>query len=191
MAKTRLTKTMRAEILYAVLAATKGLHTTRANIEADIKEAVVQALRASQPAGFYALIQHAPKEWFSASASEYWNENPLWKMQQTVDPSIYRNQHIVLDDPVSVAPGHGICLHDMKNEPVFSKLVARADKWCAKYSQTRAELNDFLQSCATVEMLVDRMPELAKFVPAKAVVYPLVAPSNLLSTLLSEGFEPA
>lgn len=55
-------------------------------------------------------------------------------------------------------------------------------------SQTTTRLNKTIRE-ETVEQILERMPELEPHIPKISRPLPLVAPSNLLSTLSSLGFD--
>lgn len=190
MAKTRLTKYARIEIVNSVMKSTTRLHAEREQIVLDIKQAVASAVRASRPEGFHDLVAHAPKEWFTLCAYVYWGKNPVWVMGVAIDATAQYESSIMFDDPIVTTPHSGVDMRKLEKEPEFVALVERAGKWADKYLTMRGQLATFLASCSTVEALAERMPELIKHIPKAQVSYPLVAPSNLLSVLLAEGFDP-
>lgn len=71
----------------------------------------------------------------------------------------------------------------------FTPLAKEAAQIVEDEAAARGEARAFLASCKTVEQILERMPELEPHIPKISRPLPLVAPSNLLSTLSSLGFD--
>lgn len=185
MSKTRLTKEVRAEIIERVVRAT-NIPELKADLIARTKKAAAQIVRNAQPEGFYEVTQSLPKEWFQAANSLYVPthmdgvHNPLRIIGAVGDYS----HHISFNDPVSVAVRHGEYSYEL-----LAPLAKEAEELAERESQLRGEISSFLNSCRYVEDIVERMPELEPHVPRHSKSFPLTAPSNLLSTLSSLGFD--
>ena len=185
MSKTRLTKEVRAEIIERVVRAT-NIPELKDSLKARTKAAAVQTVRNAQPENFYETTKNLPKEWFQPSNSLYVPthsdevRNPLRIIGITGE----YNCHINFDDPITVAAKHAAY-----NYELFAPLTKEAEELAERESQLRGEINSFLNSCRYVEDIVERMPELEPHVPRHSKSFPLTAPSNLLSTLSSLGFD--
>lgn len=192
--KTRLTKDMRESIIASVMKNT-NLDVERAEIEAETKRIAAQWVRDQQPKGFYDAINGHPKEWFD-TIQQVRNGacNPCNVMNSALDP-LTCSGDIHLDDSVSVAcSANGrygtVCMGEDQAKKVFGALHKRAQKWAEKREKTQGELRAFLLSQKTVKGVLEAMPELKRHMPAEKVKsYPLVAASNVLSSLAKLGFD--
>lgn len=180
---TRLTNEMRNEIADSVIAAT-NLPDERKEIERLTSEVARDWMLSQQPPEFVALVKGHPAQWFHLDNDLYVREhNPL----QVLEISLWSHS-INYPAPVPIAvntsPSPAEC------QEIFGDLCARAEKWVEQRDQVRGELMAYLNSCRTVEKALENMPELTPHVPkAAAKVYPLVAPSNVLSKLSQLGFD--
>lgn len=183
---TTLTKQMRTEIVNSVLAGT-NLPMERDEIAKATVLAAEDAVRNAQPEAFRELVEGQPKDWFKLDNSLYVREcNPLAELQRVT--SEYHSHYISYNAPIPYAVQPNFDEADCKR--IFGKLHKRAEAWAERYNTARGELSAFLNSQRTVEGVLEKMPELAPHIPAKAAKsYPLVAPSNLLSTLAKLGFD--
>lgn len=180
---TRLTNEMRDEIVASVLAAT-NLDLERKEIERLTRERAAEVARNAQPEGWFDFIRGKPKEWFKLDANLYVDScNPLVVLD--IRGSWHRRIDYVDPIPVAVEPG----VSGEAAEVVFGELFKTAQAWAEKRATARGELMAFLHSCRTVEKVIERMPELEPHCKVKAKVYPLVAPSNVLSKLSALGFD--
>lgn len=186
--RTRLNKTIREEILANVLAATdleERRTALRQLIQAVVKKLIIQ----DQPAEFVALTKIHPKEWFASCNQVYYGcENELYPLAVSFDPpGTWRSRSLHLDDPVYVTNHYSWNATDHKAAllPLAKEAAALIEERKALVSEIRA----FLQSCPTAEAVTERMPELERHIPKIARPMPLVAPSNLLSSLTKMGFD--
>jgi len=185
MSKTRLTKETRAEIIERVVRAT-NIPELKDSIKSRTKAAAVQIVRNAQPEGFYEVTRSLPKEWFQTAHSLYVPthmdgvHNPL----RIIGVVSQHSHHIDFDDLVTVAERHGEFSYEL-----LAPLTKEAEELAERESQLRGEISSFLNSCRYVEDIVERMPELEPHIPRHSKSFPLTAPSNLLSTLSSLGFD--
>lgn len=179
MSKIRLTKDMREEVVERVVRAT-NIPELKADIVARTKKAAAEIIRAAQPEGFYEKTEGLPKEWFDSASTLY-----IYPPGYAVLLAFGYSACVDLDDPVKIA-AHGAAKYDF--EPM-RPLRAEADALAERERQLRGEIGAFLASCRYVEDVVERMPELEPHVPNYKKSFPLTAPSNLLSTLTSLGFD--
>lgn len=186
--RTRLNKAIREEILANVLAAT-DLEERRTALRQLIQTAVKKLITQDQPAEFVALTKIHPKEWFASSNQIYYgNEDELYSLAVSFDPpGTWQSRSLWLDDPVCVANHYSWNATDHKAAllPLAKEATALIEERNALVSEIRA----FLQSCPTTEAVAERMPELTRHIPKIARPMPLVAPSNLLSSLTKMGFD--
>lgn len=183
---TRLNKAIREEILDNILAAT-DLQARKADILKRAGDVAKQLVMGAQPENFYEATRHLPPEWFAAGTSLYFyssDGNPA----AILDPSPYKNYHINFDDPVRTALHWGRP-SDASIQAAFKHLAEEATALNKDWDTARIEARAFLASCKTVEQILERMPELEPHIPKISRPLPLVAPSNLLSTLSSLGFD--
>lgn len=182
---TRLTKEMRNDIIESVMAAT-DMNTKREAILAETVARAVEVIRESQPEGWFALVEGHPKEWFSLQAEISFAGDLLPQSIMSTESHHYYHQ-IKLEDSIPVAIYYR---RDRDSEKVvFAAVIKKAQAWREEYDATRGELASFLNSCSTTEKVIERMPELEKHIPKRAKVYPLVAPSNVMSRLAKLGFD--
>ena len=180
---TRLTNTLREEILESVMRAT-DFPAQRAAIEQQTSEVAMQLCISAQPPGWDALVKDHPADWFKLDASVWADRsvNPLVALENG-------NWHRRIDYPKPVPVAVELSLTTVQVELWFGDLFKRATAWREAYDATRGELRAFLMSCRTAEQLVERMPELEKYVPKAAKPYPLVASNSVLSRLAAFGFD--
>lgn len=189
---TKLNKTLREEILANVINATE-LGDREKDIRRRVAETVRQTLIKAQPKGFYDAIKNLPKEWFrnEMGAYIYMEGHPLGVLNGILNSNPYatgNGHHVGFDDPVTVAQA-GWGVSNEKWATVLADLSKEAAAFAAQAIETRREIRAFLNSCTTVEKLLERMPELEPHVPKISKPMPLVAPSNLLSSLSQFGFD--
>jgi hypothetical protein len=186
--RTRLNKTIREEILANVLAAT-DLEDRRTELRQLIQAAVKKLIIQDQPAEFVALTKIHPKEWFASCNQVYYGcEDELYPLAVSFDPpGTWQSRSLHLDDPVCVTNHYSWNAADHKAAllPLTKEAAALIEERKALVSEIRA----FLQSCPTAEAVAERMPELTRHIPKIARPMPLVAPSNLLSSLTKIGFD--
>lgn len=186
--KTRLNKTIREEILANVLAAT-DLEERRTALRQLIQAAVKKLITQDQPAEFIALTKAHPKEWFASCNQVYYgSEDVLYPLAVSFDPpGTWQSRSLYLDDPVYVTQDYSWNVTNHK--PALLPLAKEAAVLIAERTALVAEIRAFLQSCQTTEIVAERMPELTRHIPKIARPMPLVAPSNLLSSLTKMGFD--
>ena len=186
--KTRLNKTTREEILTNVLAAT-DLEERRTALRQLIQVAVKKLIIQDQPAEFVALTKVYPKGWFTSCNQVYYgSEDELYPLAVSFDPpDTWQSRSLHLDDPVYVIQNYGWSATNHKS--ALLPLAEEAAALIAERTTLAAEIRAFLQSCQTAEAVAERMPELTRHIPKIARPMPLVAPSNLLSSLTKMGFD--
>lgn len=179
----RLTSDLRATIIDNVVRAT-NIPELKADLKQRTKTAARDIVIAANPPGFAALVANAPKEWFQTMNNVYLKKpiSPVAALDAQNSGSEF---YIYLDDPVTV-PASGV--KDLDLTPI-ERLKAEADTLVERERALRNEIAAFLNSCRTVEQVLERMPELEPHVPKAVKPMPLVAPSNLLSTLAQLGFD--
>lgn len=178
MAKT-LNKEIREEIIENVVRAT-DIPELKADLIKRAKLAARNAVALAQPEGFYEKTADLPKEWFQQQGGVWItdNKNPVGEFTGCA-------YNITFDDPIHVSA-------NTSGEKNFDELFAlqpEADALIEREEALRHEISSFLLSCRTVEQVLERMPELAPHVPKTVKPMPLVAASNLLSTLTQLGFD--
>jgi hypothetical protein len=181
-------KSTRDEIIDNIVQATDVPHLL-ADLTARTKARARTYIADYLPEGFQAAVAGHPKEWFSSNTSCYvgGDGNPL-SVLSTVTGQGYRHDgYIYLDDPILVP--HNTRLEHPPAEEFFADLVAEATALVDRITTMKIEARAFLNSCKTVEQLIERMPELEPHIPKVSKPMPLVAPSNLLSTLSGFGFD--
>lgn len=186
--KTRLNKTIREEILTNVLAAT-DLEERRTALRQRIQAAVKKLIVQDQPAEFVALTKVHPKGWFASCNQVYYGyEDELYPLAVSFDhPDIRPYRSLYLDDPVYVVQNYR--WDTTAHKSALLPLAEEAAALIAERAALAAEIRAFLQSCQTAEAVAERMPELTRHIPKIARPMPLVAPSNLLSSLTEMGFD--
>lgn len=176
MAKTRLTKDMREEIVARVVRAT-NIPELKADIIARTKAAAVKMVRDAQPEGFYEKTEGLPKEWFTSL-------NDVFVGYKSALSAFGMNPYIKFDDPVKVA-----AVSQKYDYGPLESFQDEAKALTERESQLRGEISAFLLSCRHVEDVLERMPELKPHIPGISKSYPLTTASNLLSTLTQLGFD--
>ena len=190
---TKLNNSLREEIVDNVINAT-DLPALERDIRRRVVETVRQTIIDAQPAGFYDLIKHAPKEWFRLEASVYiytgdGTGHPFVALVKRIGRGIDSNvTRVQLDDPIAVAQ-NGWEVSGAQWRTVLADLYVEANAFVERYNDLYREISAFLKSVTTVEKLLERMPELERHVPKVSKPLPLVAPSNLLSSLSQLGFD--
>ena len=182
---TRLTKDMRYEIINSALRGTT-YEEQKKQILAELKTRAAAFIASEQPAGWTKLIKGHPKEWFQQQAelSMDRDKNPVNAVR---DQDLYGEQwKVALDNTISVAKF-------VKGSKTFdascADLLQQAQALQVQRDGVRDTLLQFLNSCSSVEKVVERMPELAAHVPKVVKSFPLVAPSNALAMLTKMGFD--
>lgn len=184
MPKTRLTKDVREEIIDRVIKAT-NIPELKADIMRRAKAAAVDAVRAAQPDGFYEAVINVPKQWIASQNDLYLGANFAALVKILNGHSLHVFYRIRFDDPVSVA----MSAQKEMDLSAISALNTEAEALAEHEAQLRREISSFLVSCRHIEDAVERMPELEPHIPKIVKPMPLVAPSNLLSTLSQLGFD--
>lgn len=174
-----LNKEIREQIIENVVRAT-NIPELKADLIKRAKNAARNAVAAAQPEGFYEKTANLPKEWFQ-------QENGVWipGSKNPVGAFTGCTYNIDLDDPIRVA-ANGSSKVDFTE--LFT-LQPEVDALIEREEALRREISGFLLSCRTIEQVLERMPELEPHVPKMVKPMPLVAPSNLLSTLTQLGFD--
>lgn len=174
-----LNKEIREQIIENVVRAT-NIPELKADLIKRAKNAARNAVAAAQPEGFYEKTANLPKEWFQQESSVWVpnNKNPVGAFTGCT-------YNIAFDDPIRVAayaPETKDFAELFALQPEVDALIEREEALCR-------EISGFLLSCRTIEQVLERMPELEPHVPKMVKPMPLVAASNLLSTLTQLGFD--
>jgi hypothetical protein len=183
---TRLNKALREEILKNIIKAT-DLATRKKSILDRTNEVARQLVMRSQPEGFYEVTANLPSEWFCSTSQLRFDDscNP----KKVLEHGSWSSAYIYFPDPVRVVANGGTPHDDKVMTEAFALLAKEAAQYVADEAAARSEARAFLASCKTVEQILERMPELEPHIPKISRPLPLVAPSNLLSTLSALGFD--
>lgn len=185
---TILNKDLRAKIVGNVINAT-DIPELEKSIRQRTKQRGREYVIAGLPEGFVEKTKNLPKEWFGSTSCLY--------VRSANNPSRYLDDantthrfydHVDFDDPV-VGPASGVSKNHAPVEEYFSDLVEEAKALAERREVLTAEIRGFLLSCKTVEQVLERMPELEPHIPKASKPMPLVAASNLLSSLSQLGFD--
>lgn len=182
---TSLNKDLRAKIVDNVVNAT-NIPELEKSIRQRTKQRGREYVIAGLPEDFIEKTKDLPKEWLGSTSNLYvcQENDPEYYLEGQLGNSF---RHIRFDDPVTV-PLSG------KNREVsladyFADLVEEAKALYERKATLTAEIRGFLLSCKTVEQVLERMPELEPHIPKASKPMPLVAASNLLSSLTQLGFD--
>lgn len=180
---TRLSTSLRETIVDNVIKAT-DLPELKDALKHRLKTAARDLILAQLPQDFVRLTAGLPKEWLGRQAQvSIWAVNELGALKNFGASG----SSIELYDPVSVP--ENFCLDSKEVKQALLSFAEEAERLQDRERELRHEVMAFLLSCSTVEKAVERMPELAPHIPKQAKPMPLVAPSNLLSSLAQLGFD--
>lgn len=191
--KTILTKTMRDEIVCNVMNST-NLPEERKQIEERAKALAREIIITNQPSEFLKMAERKPVDWFKLQNELRVKEehNPFNVFGQHDNPDAYARYYriwsVSLNDPVPIA--YIVLLSEHESKQHFGPLRREAEAWAEQWNEAALQLRGLLNSCRTVEALLEKAPELAPHVPKKEQKsFPLVSASNMLSTLTKLGFD--
>lgn len=190
---TKLNNSLREEIVANVIRAT-DLPDIEKSIRRRVAETVRQTIIDAQPAGFYDLVKHAPKEWFRLEGdihvyTDRGDKHPIVALETRIGLGTnFNTNRVQFDDPIPVAQA-GWDVSSQQWKSVLADLYVEAVEFVERYNNLHREISAFLKSCSTVEKVLERMPELEPHIPKVSKPLPLVAPSNLLSSLSQLGFD--
>lgn len=179
----KLTNLIRAEILTNVMAAT----TIPQEWEALEKEEIALAdklLVSFLPKDFNKLTATMPAAWFSKTK---YVEVGVKITMAAVRQGAYWPQSINGSTEIKVPYDYKV---DVKRAAkALAPITLKAKALKEKEDKLREETKSFLDSCGTVEMLVKRMPEFERHLPANLRSFPGAATANLFSNLTKAGFD--
>lgn len=182
MASNRLTKTTRQEIVDAVMKATT-IEAQRADISKRASELATQIISQKIPPELMQAVKKYPREWFKwvTESSLPYRINPL-----AVDGRCYANSPSFVE---ALPYANEQYTYTDAEKDQFLPLRAEAEALEAMKEEMRRELGAFLESCTTVDKVLERMPELEPYIPKESKSFPIVASTgNLLSALMKAGF---
>lgn len=197
---TRLTKTMRDDIVAKILAAT-DFPAIKEKIEKDFFDASTIWAKSFLPPHFNDSIKHLPREWFATCASyELRGEfHPVNLMKPEDDRRFY---HLTAHAEAFACPFGMIVKppgrrdHQVKAPDVIvvqswlQELIDRANKWFEDYSTVETELHNTLRAYGSVEKLLKDFPQFAKHITIPQKTYAVaVVPSKLSALLTATGFD--
>lgn len=184
---TKLTKVIRQQIIENIMKATT-FAADKERIEKQESNLTRALLAAKVPDEFNEMAKDRPSEWFAHTAQITIpkEEAPTFAFQPKTEH--WNSWAYVSFEPI-IHPVNLQLELSAKDLEKFKPLRKEATKIAAKFEKLETEMRAFLQSCFTVEKLLERMPELEPHIPEIAEYFPIVvSTSNLLSDLLKVGF---
>lgn len=191
---TRLTKTLRAEIVEAVYKASK-LPAELKELEKMPKAKFKELLLAAIPPGFTEMTKGKPKKWFRGDSHTY--EHRYCRSEEfrgymcSSMIGDYAHNPISLDDPVLV-PNSGLGEYGEElGKWMYAVYRPLYQDWAKRRNELYTAANGVVNSYRTVKALLKAAPEFEQFVPKNHVTYPVPAIpiSNALATFLASGVE--
>lgn len=187
---TSLNKDLRAKIVDNVVNAT-NIPELEKSIRQRTKQRGREYVIAGLPEDFLEKTKDLPKEWLGSTNSLYVRRenDPEYYLEGQLGDSFHNYGYIRFDDPVTEPLSGGGKNREVPLEDFFADLVEEARALYERKATLTAEIRGFLLSCKTVEQVLERMPELESHIPKASKPMPLVAASNLLSSLTQLGFD--
>lgn len=186
--KTHLTKDMRATIIDNVVRATDIPDLTN-DLKQRVKQRAREFVTSQIPEDFTLTTKRTPKQYLGSITSLGVGDrlSPMPLLDDEINPGHW--SYIRLDDPVPAPVNLSVMVDSKRFPDTFTDLYKEAEQLIERRDKLRGELRAYLQSHKTVESLLAAMPELEPHAPSAVKPMPLVAPSNLLSSLVGLGFD--
>lgn len=188
--KTRWNKKLVDETIDRIIKATT-IPARREALSTDLKNRLVDAIKAAQPPEFYQALEKYPKSWFKAIGDVYVGWEDIRGIQSLSCVKQKHSSNITLDDLVyTTTGGSGLTSKDLRG--ILDDVAQSCQLLYTEEADLRAELRALIASHHTVEAMAKAVPELAQHLPESAAPKTMavtVLPSNALAALQKAGMQ--